>query len=92
MLNPEEVKRHNHQVWLKEQERKLAKLEEVKLPIDKRDGAGRSTLPKIDPAKRAWKRPPMFKKARTTGKVAIATQAPNYPRNYAREYLRGERE
>jgi len=53
MLNQHEVGAHNHKVALKIADKLVAKLEEVHDPIDARDAATRSILPRCKPEDRA---------------------------------------
>jgi len=53
MLNQHEVGAHNLKVALKASDRLISKLEEVRDPVDNRDPATRSALPRCKPEDRA---------------------------------------
>lgn len=76
MLTPTEAAARNRQIALRNDEKILAKLEEVREPIVTRKAATRSNLPTIEPSKRAWKRPPHVAKAKRRSNVALPVSTP----------------
>lgn len=91
MLSPTEARARNAQVALMLAKKKLEAIENAAADAIKRreKPAVRSTLPRIDPALRPWKRPPNVKRARARSNGSVASAFPM--RNEIREYLRGER-
>jgi hypothetical protein len=94
MLNQHEVKAHNVKVALKAADKLIDRVDPVEVTLEHERRMKRlkkaTPLPKIDPAKREWKRPPHVAKFRSRVQVAMPTAFPM--RNEVREYLRGERE
>lgn len=95
-MNEREAAAHNRKVALRNDERLFAANDPVAVVADMERRTERlkkaTPLPKIDSDKRPWKRPPHVAKFRNrNNKAPIATQSKDWPINYLREYLRGER-